>query len=182
MRILPLAALGVLALAAPAAAQQTPDDGLSGTRVRVTSPNFLPSTVTGTVSSYTQQGIVVVDEFSGDSILLPLRSVSRLDTYAGGTAAGSAWYRGRVGAFIGAGMGLIAGPLLAKTMDKDMVEATLLGGAIGLGAGFTVGAIYGAATPRERWRWIIQPWGYDPTLRPTATAPTTPPPPPPPAP
>ncbi|HEU0299614.1 MAG TPA: hypothetical protein VFR37_09175 [Longimicrobium sp.] len=174
MRILPLAALAALALTAPAAAQQTPDDGLSGTRVRVTAPNFLPATVTGTVASYTQAGIVVVDEFSGDSILLPLRSVSRLDTYAGGSAAGSAWYRGRVGAFIGAGMGLIAGPLLAKTVDKDMVEATLLGGAIGLGAGFTVGAVYGAATPRERWKWVIQPWGYDPSLRPSSTA-TTPP-------
>lgn len=174
MRILPLAAVAALVLAAPAAAQQAPDDGLSGTRVRVTAPNFLPSPVTGTVASYNQAGIVVVDEFSGDSIVLPLRSVSRLETFAGGSAASSAWYLGRVGAFIGGGLGLIAGPLLAKTAGKDMVEATLLGGAIGLGTGFTVGAVYGAAAPRERWKWVIHPWGYDPNLRPSTTATTRP--------
>ena len=174
MRILQLAAVAALVLAAPAAAQERPDDGLSGTRVRVTAPNFLPGTVTGTITSYTQQGIVVVDEFSGDSILLPLHSVSRLDKFAGGSAASSAWYRGRVGGFIGGALGLIAGPLLAKSVDKDMVEATLLGGAIGLGAGFTVGALYGAATPRERWTWTIQPWGYDPNLRPSTTTATRP--------
>ena len=174
MRILQLAAVAALVLAAPAAAQQTPNDGLSGTRVRVTAPNFLPGRVTGTITSYTQQGIVVVDEFSGDSILLPLRAVSRLDKFAGSSAASSAWYRGRAGGFIGGALGLIAGPLLAKSVDKDMVEATLLGGAIGLGAGFTVGAIYGAVAPSERWTWTIQPWGYDSNLRPSTTATTRP--------
>lgn len=174
MRTLTLAALAALLLAAPAAAQERPDDGLSGTRVRVTAPNFLPAPVTGTVASYTQGGIVVVDEFSGDSILLPLRAVSRLDEFAGGSAASTAWYRGRAGAFIGGGLGLIAGAALAKTVDREIVESTLLGGAIGLGTGFTVGALYGAAAPRERWKWTIQPWGYDPNLRPSTAATTTP--------
>lgn len=173
MRIPLLAAIAAILLSVPAAAQQS--DGLSGTRVRVTSPNFIPAPVTGTVRSYTQQGIVVVDEVTGDSVFLPLRSVSRLDKFAGGSAASTAWYRGRVGAFIGAGLGLIAGPLLAKVVDKEMVEMAFIGGGAGLVSGFTVGALTGAAAPRERWTWVIQPWGYDATLRPAPPAPPQPP-------
>jgi len=165
MRLFTLAAAALL-LATPAAAQQRAD-GLTGTRVRVTAPNFIPAPVTGTVAAYTQQGIVVVDELTGDSIRLPLRSVSRLDEYAGGSAASTAWYRGRVGAFIGGGLGLIAGPVLSKVVGGDMVENTLIGGAVGMTGGFAVGALTGAAAPRERWKWTLQPWGYDPTLRPT---------------
>jgi hypothetical protein len=176
MRLPMLAALAAFLVSVPAAAQQQAD-GLSGTRVRVTSPNFIPAPVTGTVTSYTQQGIVVVDEVTGDSILLPLRSVTRLDKFAGGTAASTAWYRGRVGAFVGAGLGLIAGPLLAKVVDKDMAEMAMIGGGAGLVSGFTVGAITGAAAPRERWSWVIQPWGYDATLRPAAVPPVPPMPP-----
>jgi hypothetical protein len=173
MRIPMLAALAAFLISMPAAAQQQ-SDGLSGTRVRVTAPNFVPAPVTGTVTSYTQQGIVVVDEVTGDSIRLPLRSVSRLDKFAGGSAASTAWYRGRVGAFIGAGLGLIAGPLLAKVVDKEMGEMAIIGGGAGLVSGFTVGAIAGAASPRERWTWIIQPWGYDASLRPVPVPPVPP--------
>lgn len=176
MRIPLLAALAAFLISVPAAAQQQ-SDGLTGTRVRVTSPNFIPAPVTGTVTSYTQQGIVVVDEVTGDSIRLPLRSVSRLDKFAGGSAASTAWYRGRVGAFIGAGLGLIAGPLLARVVDKEMGEMAFIGGGAGLVSGFTVGALVGAAAPRERWSWIIQPWGYDATLRPAPVPPVPPPPP-----
>jgi hypothetical protein len=165
MRIIRLAALAAIVLAAPAAAQPS-SDGLSGTRVRVTAPQFLPAPLTGTVTAYRQEGLSVASEATGDTVLLPLRSISRLDRYAGGSAGSTAWYRGRVGAFIGAGLGLIAGPLLAKVTDRGMGESALLGGAAGLGAGFTVGAMYGAASPRERWTWTMQPWGYDPSLRP----------------
>lgn len=171
MRILALAALAALLIATPAASQRQ-SDGLSGTRVRVTAPNFIPEPVTGTVASYTQGGLVVVDEVTGDSIRLPLRSVSRLDKFAGGSAASTAWYRGRLGAFIGAGLGLIAGPVLSKVTGGDMAENTLIGGAVGMTAGFTIGAIAGAAAPRERWTWTIQPWGYDPSLRPSPQAET----------
>jgi hypothetical protein len=177
MRIFALAALAAFMIAAPAAAQQTdtvaapaaarrPSDGLTGTRVRVTAPNFIPAPMTGTVTSYTQQGLTVRDEATGDSVFLPLRSVSRLDEFAGGSAAGTAWYRGRIGAFIGAGLGLIAGPLLAKVVDKEPGEMAFIGGGVGLVSGFALGAITGAAAPRERWKWVIQPWGYDSTLRP----------------
>jgi hypothetical protein len=164
MRIVTLAAAALL-LAAPAAAQQAAD-GLTGTRVRVTAPNFLPAPLQGTVTSYTQQGLGVVGDTGADTVLLPLRAISRLDRFAGGSASSTAWYRGRMGGFIGAGLGLIAGPLLAKVTDRGMGESALIGGGVGLATGFTVGAIWGASSPRERWTWTMQPWGYDATLRP----------------
>lgn len=165
MRIFGIAALAAALLTAPAAAQQA-QDGLTGTRVRVTAPNFFPAPVQGTVTSYTQQGLVIAREDGADSVSVPLRAVLRLDRFAGGSASSTAWYRGRAGAFIGAGLGLIIGPISAKLTDRGMGESALLGGALGLTAGFTVGAIYGASSPRERWKWVVQPWGYDPTLRP----------------
>lgn len=153
-------------LPAPAAAPRA-NDGLTGTRVRVTAPNFLPAPLQGTVTSYRQDGLTVASEATGDTVLLPLRAISRLDKYAGGSASSTAWYRGRLGAFIGAGLGLIVGPATAKLTDRGMGESALLGGAIGMGTGFTVGALMGASSPRDRWTWTMQPWGYDATLRPT---------------
>ena len=190
MQIATRAALAVLLFAAPVAAQQSDSarvqpaatqpamapqapaaapvrDGLSGTRVRVTAPNFLSAPLQGTVTSYRQEGLSVASEATGDTVLLPLRAISRLDKYAGGSAASTAWYRGRLGAFIGAGLGLVVGPATAKLTDRGMGESALLGGAIGLGTGFTVGALLGASSPRDRWTWTMQPWGYDATLRPT---------------
>ncbi len=176
MRVARFAAVAAFLVAVPAAAQQASDE-LTGTRVRVTAPNFLPAPVTGTITSYTQQGITLTDELTGDTIVLPLRSVLRLDEFAGGSAASTAWYRGRLGAFIGAGLGLVVGPVSAKLTDKGMGESALLGGAIGMGTGFVVGALWGAATPRERWKWTLQPWGYDASLRPAPAQPQIPPPP-----
>jgi hypothetical protein len=176
MRILALAALAAFLLTTPAAAQQR-SDGLTGTRVRVTAPNFIPAPVTGTITAYTREGITLTDELTGDTIVLPLRSVLRLDEFAGSSAASTAWYRGRMGAFIGAGLGLIVGPVSAKLTDKGMGESALLGGAIGMGTGFVVGALWGAATPRERWKWTLQPWGYDSSLRRAPAQPQIPPPP-----
>src|SRR5690349_20353784 len=121
MRIPMLAALAALLISVLAAAQQQ-SDGLSGTRVRVTAPNPIPAPLRGTVTAYTHEVIVAVDEVTGDSILLPLRSVTRLDKFACGSAASTAWYRGRLGASIGAGLGLVGGPLVAKAVDRDLGE------------------------------------------------------------
>jgi hypothetical protein len=170
MRTFTLAALAAFVFAVPAAAQQSPD-GLTGTRVRVTAPNFLPAPVTGIVTSYRQEGLSVAAEGTADTVLLPLRAISRLDKFAGGSRGSTAWYRGRWGAFIGGGLGLIATPLIAKATDRSMGESAAIGGGIGLGAGLTLGLAFGAAAPRERWTWTIQPWGYDPSLRPTPSAP-----------
>jgi hypothetical protein len=165
MRTFTLAALAAVLLAVPAAAQQS-SDGLTGTRVRVTAPNFLPAPVTGIVTAYRQDGLSIAAEGTADTVMLPLRSISRLDKFAGGSRGSTAWYRGRWGAFIGGGLGLISAPLIAKATDLDMGESAALGGAIGLGTGLTIGLAFGAASPKERWTWTMQPWGYDPSLRP----------------
>lgn len=180
MRINALAAAAAFLIAMPAAAQETAtqpadvptaaaprvNDGLTGTRVRVTAPNYLPEVLQGTVTSYRQDGLSVASEATGDTVLLPLRAISRLDKYAGGSRGSTAWYRGRWGAFLGAGLGLVAAPLTARLTDREMGESAMIGGAIGLGTGFALGAAMGAGAPRERWTWTMQPWGYDPTLRP----------------
>ena len=180
MRFSTFAAAAAFFVAVPAAAQDpaqqqpapaasvtaapTPraNDGLTGTRVRVTSPNFLPAPVTGIVTAYRQEGLAIATEGTADTVMLPLRSISRLDKFAGGSRGSTAWYRGRWGAFIGAGLGLIAGPATAQLTDRDMGESAILGSAIGLGSGFAIGALTGAAAPRERWTWTLQPLGLRP--------------------
>jgi hypothetical protein len=166
LRSLALAAL-LLALAAidPAAAQQA-DDGLTGTRVRVTAPHFAPERVTGVVTEYNDQRLQVTADGTGEVYVFPLRSVQRLDPFMGGSRGSTAWYRARVGAFLGAAVGFLAGAAIGTTGDSNMVRPTLVGGAIGLGTGATVGALFGAAFPSERWGWVMNPWGYDPELRP----------------
>jgi hypothetical protein len=170
MRTLTLAAAAAFILAVPATAQQAAD-GLTGTRVRVTAPNFLPAPVTGIVTAYREEGLSVATEGTADTVLLPLRSISRLDKYAGGSRGSTAWYRGRWGAFIGGGLGLVSMPLIAKVTDLSMGESAAVGGAIGMGTGLTIGLAWGASSPRERWTWTMQPWGYDPSLHPQPTAP-----------
>lgn len=168
IRSLHLAAAVALAIgsaAAPAYAQSA-RDGLSGTRVRVTAPNFAENRVVGTVTSYDETGLQVVEEATGTVYSFPLRAVSRLDPYQGGSRGSTAWYRGRFGAFLGAGVGLLAGAAIGTTGDGDMVRPTVAGGVAGMGAGALLGALHGAAFPRDRWGWVMNPWGYDPELRP----------------
>jgi hypothetical protein len=159
------AALLALAAAVPASAQETADR-LTGTRVRVTAPNFAEQRVVGTVTAYTDQRLVVAEEGTGEVYEFPLRAVSRLDPFMGGSSGSTAWYRGRLGAFVGAALGLVGGAALGFTGDGDPLSTTLIGGGVGLGVGATVGALHGAALPRERWGWVMNPWGYDPELRP----------------
>lgn len=179
MRISGIAAMAAILLASPALAQQG-RDVLTGTRVRVTAPHFFPAPIRGTVTSYTHLALTVArEDTTADSVVsvtVPLRAVSRLDRFAGGSASSTAWYRGRLGGFVGAGLGLIAGPLTARTTGRGVGESALIGGGLGLLSGFTLGAVIGAASPRERWTWVMQPWGYDASLRPAPIAPPPPPP------
>lgn len=167
------AAALLLALAASAHSlhAQQPDDGMTGRRVRVTAPNFAPHPVVGTVTAYTDQRLVVAEEGTGEVYEFPLRSVQRLDPFMGGSGGSTAWYRGRIGAFVGGALGAIAGAAIGSAGDGEMVRTTLIGGAVGLGVGGAMGAVHGAAFPRERWGWVVGPWGYDPELRPEAPVP-----------
>jgi hypothetical protein len=165
IRILSVATIAVVLLAAPAGAQQR-EDNLTGSRVRVTAPNFLEDRVTGTVTSFTHERLVIQSESTGRRYTLPLRAVSRLDPFRGDSPASTAWYRGRLGAFIGGSLGAILAPAIVKISDQSIGQAIAMSGVTGLVTGATVGAVYGWRNPEERWSWVMSPWGYDPKLRP----------------
>lgn len=165
-RILSAATLAVVLIAAPAHAQER-EDKLTGTRVRVTAPNFLDDRVTGEVTSFTHERLVIRAESTGRQYTLPLKAVSRLDPFKGDSPASTAWYRGRLGAFIGASLGAIIAPAIVKISDQSIGQAIAMSGATGLVTGATVGAVYGWRNPVERWSWVTNPWGYDPELRPS---------------
>jgi hypothetical protein len=166
LHTLAVAAL-LVAIGATASAAQAKPDRLSGTRVRVTAPNFLDHRITGTVTSFTADGLVVREEVTGTEYDLPLHSIARLDPFKGGSPRSTAWYRGRVGAFLGGGLGAIAGALIGKASPYPFGQTIALSAAVGLVGGGSVGAMAGALYPAERWGWAMSPWGYDRSLRPT---------------
>jgi hypothetical protein len=164
-RTLAVAAL-LLAVGATSSAAQAKRDRLSGTRVRDTSPNYLDHRVTGTVTSFTADGLVVREEVTGTEYDLPLHGIARLDPFKGGSRRSTAWYRGRVGAFIGGGLGAIAGALIGKSSPYPFGQTIALSAAVGVVGGGAAGAISGAVSPAERWGWAMTPWGYDRDLKP----------------
>jgi hypothetical protein len=152
-------------LAPPAHAQKS--DPLTGKRVRVTAPNFLDHRVTGVVSSFTAKGLVVEEEGTGTAYTMPLHAVARIDPFRGDGPASTAWYRGRLGGFVGAGLGLIAGAFVSQVSPHGFGTTVALSGAAGLAAGGLVGGVSGALRPAPRWSWVMNPWGYDPGLKPS---------------
>ena len=163
-------AVAFLLLAGSANAQRR-QELTPGGRVRVTAPNFAPGVVTGTVASYSTEGLAVAVEATGDTLLFPLHSVRRLDVFRGAGGGATAARRARSYGFIGLAVGILAGPALAIAGDRDMVSTTALTAAGGLVAGVTLGAVSGSANPTEQWSWNVDPWGYDPDLKPAAAAP-----------
>jgi hypothetical protein len=161
-------ALALAALAPHATHGQEATDGLTGTRVRVTAPHFAPHRVQGVVSTYTDARLEVTEEETGTVYSFPLRSVSRLDPFMGGGSGSTAWYRARLGGFLGGAVGLLAGAVAASMSESSRSPAATVAlyGAGGLGAGALLGGVTGAAAPSERWGWVMNPWGYDPELRP----------------
>jgi hypothetical protein len=170
VRLSTAAALALLTgIVAPAPlASQAATDGLTGSRVRVTAPNFADHRVVGVVSRYTDTRLEVTEEATDSVYVFPLRAISRLDPYKGGSAGSTAGYRASFGAFLGGALGLLGGAVLASVGDgeRNAAVTVVLGGAAGAGGGAALGALTGAAFPSERWGWVMSPWGYDPALRP----------------
>jgi hypothetical protein len=158
-----------LAAAVPAEAQRR--DELTGKLVRVTAPNFADHVVTGTVTTYTEEGIAVTEQGTGAEHHFPLRSVQRIDIFRGTGAAAAAPRRARSYGFVGFALGVLAGPVLAIVTDHDFATTTALSAAGGLAGGLALGALSGTAHPTEQWTWNVRPWGYDPNLRPAQPPP-----------
>lgn len=168
-RIAAVTVLATLICAAPSNAQHK-QDAWTGSRVRVTAPNFLDQRITGTVSSINHDAISLRDEVTGEAYKIPLQAIARLDRFKGDSRANTAWRRARFGAFVGGSAGLVAGPFLAKADglmgDLSFGQSLTVSTAAGLVGGAAVGAVLGALFPSEHWDWSIRPWGYDANLRP----------------
>lgn len=176
--LLALVPLLALLLAVPASAQFHRVQ-LLGARVRVTAPPVRPDAVTGVVTRYDEGGLVVRDEATGTEQTFPLRSVSLLEISHGHSRGAHARQRATFLAFLGGGLGAIAGALIQPLKGVGTSVVALGGGGALLGG--IVGAAWGSSSTGERWEMAVRPWGYRPDapLAPvspvTAPAPTPPP-------
>ncbi|HEX6750580.1 MAG TPA: hypothetical protein VF092_25040 [Longimicrobium sp.] len=144
---------------------------LQDARVRVTAPPIRPDKVTGQVTRFDTVALVVRDEATGTEQAFPLHSIQLLEISRGTTRGGSAGQRARLLAFVGGGLGAIAGALVQPFGEVGTSIAATGGAGALLGAG--IGAAWGSSAPKERWEWAVRPWGYDPR---TAPLPSPPPP------
>ncbi|MBV9111037.1 MAG: hypothetical protein JO306_16645 [Gemmatimonadetes bacterium] len=176
----PLLALLALLLAVPASARaQFHHVQLLGARVRVTAPPVRPDAVTGVVTRYEAEDLVVRDEATGMEQTFPLHSVSLLEISRGSSHGAHARQRATFLAFLGGGLGAIAGALIQPIKGVGASVAALAGGGALLGG--VVGAAWGSSASGERWEMAVRPWGYrpdaplsaPPATAPPATAPST---------
>ena len=143
---------------------------LQDARVRVTAPPVRPDKVTGQVIRFDTVALVVRDEATGSEQAFPLHSIQLLEISRGTTRGGSAGQRARLLAFVGGGLGAIAGALVQPFGEVGTSIAATGGAGALLGAG--IGAAWGSSTPKERWEWAVRPWGYDPRTAPLPSPPT----------
>jgi hypothetical protein len=169
--LLPLLAL-LLAFPASAGAQFRHVQ-LLGARVRVTAPPVRPDAVTGVVTRYDADGLVVRDEATGTEQTFPLRSVSLLEISRGNSRGAHARQRATFLAFLGGGLGAIAGALIQPIKGVGASVAALGGGGALLGG--IAGAAWGSSATGERWEMAVRPWGYRPDALPPAPPAVAPP-------
>jgi hypothetical protein len=166
-RIAPV--LAVFALVALPATGPAQTRQLLDARVRVTAPPIRPDKVTGQVTQFDTAQLVVRDS-TGAEQSFPLHSIQLLEISRGRTTGGSAASRAGLLAFVGGGLGAIAGLVIPGEGGAGGRVALFGGGGALLGGG--IGALWGSSRPRERWEWAVRPFGYDPSARaPTALPP-----------
>jgi hypothetical protein len=172
-RLLPgLAALALLASADPAGAQ---DHQLLGARVRITAPSVVRNKFTGVVTQYDTAHLAVRDSVTGTEQTFPLHSILFLEISKGSSRGGSIGKRAGLLAFVMGGLGAIVGAVAHPY--KDVGPSAAIGGAGGALLGAGLGAVWGASAPRERWDWVVRPFGYDRRVGTDTTVPAAPPPP-----
>jgi len=154
-RLLPaLAALALLA-SRPAGAQ---DRQLLGARVRITAPAVLPGKFTGVVTQYDTAHLAVRDSMGAEQSF-PLHSILFMEISKGASRGGSVGSRAKLMAFALGGLGAIVGGVAHPY--KDVGPSVALGAGAGIVLGAGLGAAWGAGAPRERWEWVVRPFGYD---------------------
>jgi hypothetical protein len=166
-RIITAFLLALAALPFPGAARAQTRQLLDA-RVRVTAPPIRRDKVTGQVTQFDSARLVVRDS-AGAEQSFPLHSIQLLEISRGRTVGGSAASRAGLLAFVGGGLGAIAGLVIPSEGSAGTRIALFGGGGALLGGG--IGAIWGSSAPRERWEWAVRPFGYDPSTRAPAALP-----------
>lgn len=148
-----------------------------GTRIRVTAPTLTPGKVVGNAVSIDHEWLSLTQPDSASQSWIRLAFVDTVEVSRGRSRRrralkGSSW-----GAFLGGGLGVIAGGLAAKNLPTNSQESAALG-AVGVGlVGGLIGAAIGAIRPGpERWQPYVLlhdplpppplPGGYAPAAAP----------------
>jgi hypothetical protein len=169
-RIFTAVLLALAALPFPGAARAQTRH-LLDSRVRVTAPPVRGDKFTGQVTQFDSAQLVVRDS-TGAEQSFPLHSIQLLEISRGRTVGGSTASRAGLLAFVGGGLGAIAG-LVIPSEGSAGTRIALFGGAGAL-LGGGIGALWGSSAPRERWEWAVRPFGYDPSHVPVALPPPVP--------
>ncbi|HEX8433022.1 MAG TPA: hypothetical protein VF625_17175 [Longimicrobium sp.] len=149
-----LALLALLLFAAPAAAQRVPLTLGVGDTVRVFAPSVSPRPLVGTLTGYRHDGITVRDERTGAEQSVAFSALERLARGTGVHRRRAAISGLRRGAFLGAAIGVVSGPLIATGDTGDDWEianttvTTTVGGAL---LGSALGGGLGWLLAREEW-------------------------------
>ena len=145
-------------------AAQTTNTLLPGDEVRVHAPAVLRSRVRGTVVLYQGSTLDVRQRNGGTVVSIPVASIEDLARNVGVHRGRSSWRMARFGAFLGGAAGLVSGPLIATTRAPDNFgQVMAVSAVVGTLGGAGLGAMLGAAFPRDEWQHFRMP--IIPTLR-----------------
>jgi hypothetical protein len=150
----------VLGSATPVLAQQRISEG-AHLRVQVEQPNLASaSTYEGTLV-YSPSGFALhaTDPAAdGGVIAVPRSGVSKIEMYRSRDRMRSARNGAGFMGFVGASLGLIAGPIIAAQMlDQPFTPIVAKSTAAGLGAGLALGGIGGALFASDNWQRYTVP-------------------------
>jgi hypothetical protein len=157
IRLLPLV-FALLALAAPAAAQPDARRIVPGDEVRVRAPSAAPGVLRGEVLQYRGNTLALRQAGTGREFAIHVDSVRGMALNLGFDRRRSTLRGARLGLFLGAAAGGVAGPFVAmEGTDDDFGTTAALVFAGGALAGTGLGALGGAVFARDHWQSFSMP-------------------------
>ena len=144
--------LVLLAGVLPASAQQRIP--APGDEVRVVAPAIHNGPMRGELVRYMGDTLAVHDRATDSVFVMPMHAIRRLALNTGPHRGRSVRRGGTIGAFIGAAVGLVAGPLIASSRgdDSGFLRITAISGLTGLAAGGGLGVAGGALLSGDQWQ------------------------------
>jgi hypothetical protein len=124
-----------------------------GDDVRVVAPTLYRGAVRGLVVRYMADTLAVREAGTDSVYAFPMTHVRDIARNEGVQRGRSMRHSLQLGAFLGAAIGLVTGPFLAKTgEDGAFVRNTALSGASGTVAGAGLGALLGSVFAGDHWQ------------------------------